>query len=154
LLAGFYQGVVAGEIAEAMRVMLTDAEFGQQQLGALVYEDPTIFSAENIGLYLQPLLQSEKRLAQFRKLADWATNRAQVVAVAAPLGASTIPSQVIWGDGDVVFDTEPSLAWLRAHLGGLQQITILPRGKLFFPEEHPLRTASLLAQFWAINAAR
>jgi pimeloyl-ACP methyl ester carboxylesterase len=151
LLAGFYKSVVAGEIAEAMRVMLTNAEFGQQQLGILVYEDPAAFTAENIQLYLEPIVASEKRRAQFKRLADWSTNRSQLVAVRDALKASTIRSQVIWGDGDVVFDTRPSLEHFRAHLGGLEQITILPGAKLFFPEEHPQRLASLISQFWALN---
>lgn len=154
LLKGFYQSVVAGEITEAMRVMLTDTPFAQQQLGALVYEDVSVFSTANIGLYLGPLLSSERRVAQFKQLADWSTHRAQLTAVAAKLRASKIPSQVIWGDGDVVFDTQPSLAWLRENLGGLQQISVIPRGKLFFVEEHPQRFASLLAGFWALNRSR
>lgn len=152
LLTGFYKAVVAGDITAAMRVMLTDTAFGQQQLGALVYENVATFSSENIQLYLEPLLASEKRIEQFKKLADWSTNRSQLVAVTAKLEASTIPSQVIWGDGDVVFDTAPSLAWLRAHLGGLQQITVIPKAKLFFPEEHPKRVASILSQFWTMTA--
>ncbi|TDU31789.1 pimeloyl-ACP methyl ester carboxylesterase [Panacagrimonas perspica] len=152
LLTGFYKAVVAGDITAAMRVMLTDTAFGQQQLGALVYENVATFSTGNIQLYLEPLLASEKRIEQFKKLADWATNRSQLMAAAPQLKASKIPSQVIWGDGDVVFDTAPSLAWLRENLGGLQQISVIPGGKLFFPEEHPERVASILAQFWTMAA--
>jgi pimeloyl-ACP methyl ester carboxylesterase len=152
LLTGFYKAVVAGDISAAMRVMLTDTAFGQQQLGALVYENVATFSTGNIQLYLEPLLASEKRIEQFKKLADWAGNRSQLMAVAPQLKASKIPSQVIWGDGDVVFDTAPSLAWLREHLGGLQQITVIPGAKLFFPEEHAARMASMLLQFWSMTA--
>lgn len=154
LLTGFYKSVAAGEIAEAMRVMLTDTTFAQQQLGALVYEDTGTFNTQSIQLYLEPLLSSDKRLIQFKQLADWETNRSQLMAVAPQLKASTLPSQVIWGDGDVVFDTDPSLAWLRANLGGLQQVTVIPRAKLFFPEEHPQPVASALARFWTMNGDR
>ncbi|MGH8516170.1 MAG: alpha/beta fold hydrolase [Panacagrimonas sp.] len=150
LLNGFYQSVVAGAITEAMRAMLTNTEFGQQQLGVLVYEDPAVFSSQSIQLYLQPLLASDKRVAQFKQLADWATNRSQLIGVTDRLKASTIPAQVIWGDGDVVFDTDVSLSWLRRNLGGLEQITTIPRAKLFFPEEHPRKTASLISQFWTM----
>jgi pimeloyl-ACP methyl ester carboxylesterase len=153
LLKGFYEAVVEGPIIEAMRVMLTDATFGQEQLGGLVYEDPKMFSAENIALYLTPILASAGRIGQFRKLADWSTHRAQLAGVSERLNTSAIPAQVIWGDGDVVFDTGPSVQWLRANLGGLRQITTIPRAKLFFPEEHPQRTASLLSQFWSTLAA-
>ncbi len=151
LLTGFYQSVVAGQIIEAMRVMLSDAAFGQQQLGALVYEDPAIFSADNIALYLKPLLESDRRIAQFEQLADWQTNRAQLVDVAGALRALEVPTQVLWGDGDGVFDTEPSLVWLRENLGGLRQIVRIPGAKLFFAEEHAPHVASLLTQFWDLN---
>lgn len=154
LLEGFYAAVVAGGITEAMRAMLTDTELAQDQLGALVYEDPATFSEAAIGLCLKPLLASDVRIEQFKRLADWKTHRAQLVAVGERLKASRIPAQVIWGDGDVVFDTQPSLAWLRGNLGGLQQITTIPDAKLFFPEEHPRRTASLIAQFWSVLASR
>jgi pimeloyl-ACP methyl ester carboxylesterase len=153
LLKGFYQAVVEGPIIEAMRVMRTDAAFGQEQLGSLVYENPKTFSAENIELYLAPILASATRIEQFRKLADWRTHRAQLLGVSERLNASTVPTQVIWGDGDLVFDTGPSVKWLRENLGGLQQITTIPRARLFFPEEHPQRTASLLSQFWSTLAA-
>jgi pimeloyl-ACP methyl ester carboxylesterase len=151
LLKGFYKSVVEGAITEAMRVMLTNAQFGQEQLGALVYENPAVFTSENIKLYLEPILASAKRIGQFKKLADWNTNRAQLVTAGQKLKSSRIPAQVIWGDGDVVFDTEPSLGWLRQNVGGLQQIAIIPGAKLFFPEEHPKRTAALLAQFWSLQ---
>ena len=149
LLEGFYAAVVAGGITEAMRAMLTDTKLAQEQLGALVYEDPSTFSESSIELYLRPLLASTGRVEQFKRLADWKTNRAQLAAVSAGLKASDVPAQVIWGDGDVVFDTQPSLAWLRGNLGGLRQITTIPGAKLFFPEEHPQRTASLISQFWS-----
>lgn len=149
LLEGFYAAVDAGGITEGMRAMLTDTRLGQEQLGALVYEDPATFSEAAIQLYLKPLLASETRIEQFKRLADWKTHRAQLVAVGDRLKTSRIPAQVIWGDGDGVFDTQPSLAWLRGNLGGLRQITTIPDAKLFFPEEHPRRTASLISQFWA-----
>ena len=68
--------------------------------------------------------------------------------IAPRLKASTIPTQVIWGDGDVV-DAQPSLDWLRSNLGGLRKVTVVPRAKLFFPEEHPRLMTVLLSEFWS-----
>lgn len=148
LLAGFYQSVVAGDITAAMKVMVGNAEFGQQQLGILVYEDAKTFSAESIAVYLEPLLASEKRIDQFKRLADWATHRSQLMDIAPRLAVSIIPAQVVWGDGDVVFDTAPSLDWLRRNLGGLRRSTIVSGAKLFFPEEHAGKLATRLLDFW------
>jgi pimeloyl-ACP methyl ester carboxylesterase len=151
LLAGFYEGVRAGVVPQAMKQMLRDVKLAREQLAALVYEDAEIFTPEIVELYLAPCVASEARIALFQKLSDWQTNRGQLMNVAAKLRASTVPAMVVWGDGDVVFDTEPSLAWFRENLGGLQKTTILPRGKLFFPEEHPRATSVLLREFWVEN---
>ena len=151
LLAGFYEGVRAGVVPQAMKQMLGDVKLAREQLAALVYEDAEIFTPEIVELYLAPCVASEARIALFQKLSDWQTNRGQLMNVAAKLRASTVPAMVVWGDGDVVFDTEPSLAWFRENLGGLQKTTILPRGKLFFPEEHPRATSVLLREFWVEN---
>jgi haloalkane dehalogenase len=148
LLAGFYQGVEAGVVPQAMQKMLGDVALAREQLGALVYEDAGVFTPDAVQVYLAPIVASNERIAQFQKLSDWRTNRAQLVEIAPKLEASKIPTQVIWGDGDVVFDTKPSLDWLRANLGGLQKVTVVPRAKLFFPEEHPRLVSVLLNEFW------
>jgi haloalkane dehalogenase len=151
LLTGFYEGVRAGVVPQAMKQMLGDLKLAREQLAALVYEDPAMFTPEIVELYLGPCVASEARIALFQKLSDWQTNRRQLMEVAAKLRGSRIPTQVVWGDGDVVFDTEPSLAWLRANLGGVEKVTIVPRAKLFFPEEHPRTASVLIREFWAQN---
>jgi pimeloyl-ACP methyl ester carboxylesterase len=65
------------------------------------------------------------------------------------LRAAKIPSQVIWGEADPVFDAAPSLDWLRASLGNLKKVTQVPRAKLFFPEEHPRLMSVMLTEFWS-----
>jgi haloalkane dehalogenase len=148
LLTGFYHGVAAGVIPQAFTQMLSDNTLAQQQLGALVYENAGVFSPESVSVYLTPLVASEDRIKRFQQLSDWQTNRAQLMAIAPRLRASQIPAQIIWGEADPVFDTEPSLTWLQAHLGGLKKVTRVPRAKLFFPEEHPRLVSVLLNEFW------
>jgi len=148
LLAGFYEGVAAGVIPGALKQMLGDLPLAHQQLGALVYEDAAVLSADSVQVYLSPIVSSEERIRLFQELCDWKTNRAQLMEVAPALKASKAPAQIVWGDADVVFDTEPSLEWLRANLGGLTKTTIVPRGKLFFPEEHPRVASAALRDFW------
>jgi len=149
LLKGFYAGVVAGIVPQGMKQMIGDEKLAQAQLGALVYEDAAaMFPAESVKLYLEPIVSSEKRIAELQQLADWQTNRSQIVASAAKLRDSKIPVRVLWGDGDVVFDTKPSVDWLRANLGGLRKLTIVPGGMLFWPEEHPRLASVLIREFW------
>jgi pimeloyl-ACP methyl ester carboxylesterase len=149
LLAGFYQGVEAGIVPQGMKQMLGDVALARRQLGALVYEDAEFFTPERIELYLAPIVASAERIRLLQELSDWKTNRRQLIEIAPQLKASTIPAQVVWGDGDVVFDAQPSLEWLRSNLGGLRKVTVVPRAKLFFPEEHPRLMSVLLSEFWS-----
>jgi hypothetical protein len=133
---------------EGLKAMLGDVALARRELGALVYEDPEhAFTAETVEISLAPIVASPERIRLFQELCDWRTNRAAIVSAAPALRASTIPAQVLWGHG--VFDAEPSLEWLGRNLGGLRKTTIVPRGKLFFPEEHPRLVAVMLAEFWA-----
>jgi pimeloyl-ACP methyl ester carboxylesterase len=148
LLTGFYQGVASGAVPQLMKKMLSDITLARQQLGALVYEDAEVFTPETVQVYLAPIVASDDRIKQFQKLSDWQKNRAQLMEIAPQLQASKIPTQIIWGDADPVFDVVPSLDWLRANLGGLKKVTMVPRAKLFFPEEHPQLMSVLLTEFW------
>ena len=149
LLAGFYEGVAAGVIPQARKQMLDDVKLAREQLGALVYEDAgRMFTPDVIQLYLAPVVESPERIERFQQLCDWKKNRPQLMEAAAKLKTSKIPTQVAWGDADPVFDVAPSIEWLRANLGGLMKVTIVPRGMLFFPEEHPRAMSVLLEEFW------
>ena len=149
LLAGFYQGVEAGIVPQGMKQMLGDVALARRQLGALVYEEAEFLTPERVDLYLAPIVASAERIRLLQELSDWKTNRRQLMEIAPRLKASTIPAHVVWGDGDVVFDTQPSLDWLRSNLGGLRKVTVVPRAKLFFPEEHPRLMSVLLSEFWS-----
>jgi pimeloyl-ACP methyl ester carboxylesterase len=148
LLTGFYQGVESGAVPQLMKKMLSDITLARQQLGALVYEDAETFTPETVQIYLAPIVASDDRIKQFQQLSDWKKNRAQIMEIAPKLRTSRIPTQIIWGEADPVFDAEPSLNWLQVNLGGLKKTTRVPRAKLFFPEEHPRLVSVLLNEFW------
>lgn len=149
LLTGFYEGVASGVVPQLMKKMLTDITLARQQLAALVYENVELFTPEIVQLYLAPIVASDNRINQFQQLSDWRKNRTQLMAVAPQLQTARIPTQIIWGEADPVFDVEPSLNWLQKHLGGLRKVTRVPGAKLFFPEEHPRLVSVLLTEFWA-----
>jgi haloalkane dehalogenase len=150
LLANFYEGVAQGAVPQGMRMMLDDVRLAREQLGALVYEDAErAFTPDVVRLYLEPVVASPERVRLFQELCDWKRNRPQILEIAPELRASKIPAQVVWGDADVAFDAAPSVEWLRSNLGSLRKVTIVPRAKLFFPEEHPRLVTVLLREFWA-----
>lgn len=147
MLTQFYQGVAAGMVAQGFKAMLTDANLARQQLGS-VYESTDILTPELVQLYIGPLVSSDVRVAQLAKFSDWQKNRTQLVEQQPRLHASKIPAQLIWGEADTAFDAEASVRWLRENLGGCTKVTMVPRAKLFFPEEHPRLVSVLLREFW------
>lgn len=149
LLKGFYAGVASGAVPQALKQMLSDIALARQQLGALVYEDAAVFTLEAVQVYLAPIVSSDDCIKQFQQLCDWKKNRPQLMESAPKLRASQIPTQIIWGDADPVFDRESSLKWLKTNLGGLKKVTMVPRAKLFFPEEHPRLMSVWLNEFWS-----
>lgn len=149
LLKGFYDGVADGSVLALLHAMLGDVALGQAHLGRLVYAEPTTLSAETIAACIAPLVASSAREALFRRLCRWEESRRQLIDGAPALRASRVPARIAWGLADVVFDAEPSLAWLAHNLGGLTEITRVPGGMLFFPEEQPRLLSEILASFWA-----
>lgn len=149
LLRGFYEGVAAGVVIDGFKQMLTDPALAAEQLGALVYEQPSFFNAERVETYLRPIVESDDRIRSFQALCDWHTNRAQLMAAATKLRHSTIPAQLVWGDDDEIFDGEPSVEWFKSHLGSLEKVTRVQGAKLFFPEERPELVSLELRGFWA-----
>jgi len=148
MLTQFYKGVETGLFAQGMKAMLNDIGLARGQMG-MVYENPEAITPELLQLYFEPILSSEARIAQLARFSDWNRSRTQLMDAAPALRESKAPAQVIWGDADSVFDTASSIEWLRANMGGLRKITIVPRAKLFFPEEHPRLVSVMLREFWS-----
>jgi pimeloyl-ACP methyl ester carboxylesterase len=147
MLTQFYQGVESGLFMQSMKAMLEKVELARGTL-AIAYENTQTVTPEMVRLYFEPVVTGENRAAQLGQFAQWSRNRDQMVAMAPRLKESKIPSQVVWGDADTAFDMETSLRWLRSNLGGLEKVTVIPRAKLFFPEEHPRLMSVMLREFW------
>ena len=151
LLKRFYAGVADGSVTGLFRSALGEPALAVEHLGALVYENAGFFDEGRVQRYLAPIVENDERITMFGRLCDWRPSREQIMRASGALRASNIPAQVIWGTGDVVFDAEPSLQWLGENLGGLRRMVRVPRGKLFFPEEHPRVVSTLLAEFWGAS---
>jgi pimeloyl-ACP methyl ester carboxylesterase len=148
LLQGFYAGVKSGAVPSLMQTMLTDLELARAQLGALIYEDAATLTAATVQIYIAPIVASAERIQAFISLCDWETSRRQLIDCAPLLRANKVPTRIIWGMADVVFDAGPSLDWLENNFGNIVKISRAPGAKLFFPEERPQYVSGLLAEFW------
>ncbi len=130
----------------ALRGALNDPATARQAFGT-VYEDPSRIPDEAFRVYLEPLLSSDDRSANARRFARADSNRAQLIAMAPKLKQFKVPTQIIWGDGDAFFELT-SIDWLRQNIPGVRKVTVVPRGRLFFPEEHAKLLSVLLSEFW------
>jgi len=144
LLDAFESGVALA----GLKMMLADITVARQQF-ASAYENPASITEESVKTYLEPLLNGE---SQAKTGYGWRANREQLVSIAPKLNANKIPVQVVWAEADTAFDREASIGWLRENLGGLKMTTLVPRAKLFFPEEHPKLVSVLLREFWKYAA--
>lgn len=148
LLKSFYDGLASGEFGESVGAMIKDPNLAISTLAPLVYENASRFDAETVDVCLTPLTSSAERRAFFQSLADWSTNRAQLMDARKGLETLAAPTQIIWGMEDPVFEADTSIAWLEEHLSNHSRTVRLETKKLFFPHEIPDQFASLLREFW------
>jgi pimeloyl-ACP methyl ester carboxylesterase len=126
--------------------MLQDLSIARRSFST-AYENAEVIPDEAFRTYLEPVLATEEAIAKMVRFAgECERDRAQIKSVAPQLRSLRVPAQVKWGDADAFFDIK-SVDWLRENIPGLKSI-IVPRARLFFPEEHPRLMSVLLRQFW------
>jgi haloalkane dehalogenase len=148
MLEPFFAALASGAAIQGIKAMVSNPEIVHAQLGPTYENVAAVLTPEVIKLYFGPLAETDQRSAQLQKFGDAKRNMAQLVAAGQKLRESKFPAQVIWGDADTAFDKEKSLDWLRKNIGGMRKVTLVPRAKLFWPEEHPRLLTVLLREFW------
>ncbi len=142
---------------EAFRPVVQMAEQGQ--FGAALQAtrgDPSIFApayerpeelAEALGVYLDPILSSPERSANLERYITSMDNR-QTTSIQPQLEKLDVPTLVAWGLGDVYF-AEEWADWLARTIPGVRRVEKIPNAKLFFPEERPFETCTLIRRHWS-----
>jgi haloalkane dehalogenase len=148
MLQQFYGALKAGMVGEMLKAAAHDPSIAQTQL-ASAFEYPENLTGEVLSVYFAPFADSETRREQVKGFAEFDRNRDQLIAAAPGLRASKVPAQVLWGEGDTAFDAPASIEWFKANLGGLKKVTLVPKAKVFWPEEHPRLLTVLLKEFWS-----
>jgi pimeloyl-ACP methyl ester carboxylesterase len=117
-------------------------------LGGLTFTRPQELSDETLDIYLGPLVGSARRKAEIDAYAV-ALEPNPLLGVEAELKRSPIPTRIVWGMADRIFD--PAGA---DHLAGLfpksQGVRKIPEAKLFWPEEYPDLIAEEARRLWRI----
>jgi pimeloyl-ACP methyl ester carboxylesterase len=132
-------------IVAGLNAMLQTPALARQGL-ASVYEDATRIPDEAFKTYLEPVLSSEARSNSLRRFLNLG-NLKVLTPIAPQLRELKVPTLIAWGEADTAFDLK-SVDWLRSNIGGVRRVVMVPRGKLFFPEEHPKLMSVLLNEFW------
>jgi haloalkane dehalogenase len=148
MIEPFFAALASGVAIQGLKAVVSNPEIAHAQLGPTYENAAAVLTPEVIKLYFGPLTENDQRSAQLQKFGDAKRNMAQLVEAGQKLRESKFPAQVIWGDADTAFDKEKSLDWLRKNIGGMRKVTLVPRAKLFWPEEHPRLLSVLLREFW------
>jgi pimeloyl-ACP methyl ester carboxylesterase len=117
-----------------------------RQAFASVYEDAERIPDEAFKTYFEPLVSSEARSDSVRRFLSLG-NLEVLKSIAPQLRELKVPTLIVWGEADTTFDLK-SPEWLKDNIGGVRRLIMVPRGKLFFPEEHPKLMSVLLQEFW------
>jgi pimeloyl-ACP methyl ester carboxylesterase len=132
-------------IVIGMKTML-DAPAVARQAFASVYENAERIPDEAFKTYFEPLLSSDERSNNMRRFLNLG-NLKVLTSIAPQLRELKVPTLIVWGEADTAFDLK-SPEWLKNNIGGVKRLIMVPRAKLFFPEEHPKLISVLLQEFW------
>jgi haloalkane dehalogenase len=117
-------------------------------LGGAAYMNPESLTDEAIDCYFTPLLSSPLRKAQFNQYAV-ALEPNPLVAIEPALKRSAVPTRIVWGTNDDLFDVSWA-RWLDRTLPQSRGVRLVEGGKLFFPEEVPDLIAAEARQLWGV----
>jgi haloalkane dehalogenase len=117
---------------------------GTTGLGGMTYTNPANLTNDAIEIYLGPLVRAPDRTHAFTLALD----RNVLAGIEPALRRFTGPSGVLWGSGDPIFSAE-SPAYLARTLGNCRRVRIVPKARLFFPEEYPALVANEARRLWA-----
>jgi haloalkane dehalogenase len=132
-------------IVMGIKTMLNAPAVARQAF-ASVYEDAERIPDEAFKTYFEPLVSSEERGNSMRRFLSLG-NLKVLTSIAPQLRELKVPTLIVWGEADTAFDLK-SPEWLKNNIGGVRRLIMVPRAKLFFPEEHPKLMSVLLQEFW------
>jgi haloalkane dehalogenase len=149
----FIENAKTGRAADDwLAPQLADKSVARSDEGCgLFYTNPANFTDEAIEYYYSPLLGTSLRKAQFNEYAA-AFLPNPLLAIEAALKQCSIPTRMVWGTSDFLFDVSWA-HWLDRILPVSRGICFVEGAKLFFPEERPELIAEEARGLWLGLAA-
>ena len=115
-------------------------------IGGLCYANPAHPTDEALEMYFGPLLDSAERKAALHRYAV-ALGRNALLGIQPAQRRSRVPTRIVWGIGDTIFDTS-NADYLHRSFGNSRGVRRLPGAKLFWPEERPDIIAAQARILW------
>jgi haloalkane dehalogenase len=117
-----------------------------QGLGGLCYADPTHPTDEALQMYFGPLIESVVRQSDLHRY-TLALERNALLGIQALQRRSPIPTRIVWGVADTIFDAA-NADYLDRSFGASRGVRRLEHAKLFWPEERPDIVAAQARILW------
>lgn len=118
----------------------------EKGIGGLCYANPAHPTDDALRVYFGAAVESAERKAALHAYAV-ALEHNVLAGIAPALRASSIPTRVVWGTDDTIFDSA-NAAYLERSLGRSRGVRRLAGAKLFWPEERPDIIAAQARMLW------
>ena len=115
-------------------------------LGGLCYADAAHPTDEALHMYFGPVVDSAQRAAALHRYAI-ALERNSLAGIAPALQRCRIPTRIVWGMDDTIFDVA-NADYLDRIFGNSHGVRRLAGAKLFWPEERPDIIAAQARILW------
>ncbi|UMR29996.1 alpha/beta hydrolase [Massilia sp. MB5] len=138
----------AGTLADDTAKWLSDPALARATFGAAVFHDPSRFTKKTIAYYVEPLVSSPLRRAQYHAF-HVALDPNPLTGIESVLRRSRIPVRMVWGASDTIFPLADA-EYLHRIFPRSQGIRRIPEGKLFFQEEFPGIIAEEARRLWQL----
>lgn len=118
----------------------------ERGIGGLCYADRSQPTDEALRMYFGPPAHSPALKASLHRYAV-ALERNALADIAPALRASRVPTRIVWGMADGIFDAA-NADFLDRHFGNSHGVRRLPDARLFWPEERPDLIAAQARILW------
>jgi pimeloyl-ACP methyl ester carboxylesterase len=136
----------AGLLAPISRRLLRDPGRARTRMYGVGYQDVERLPMEVACAWLEPLLGTPAAAREFQR---WiaSLHARDLLAVEPALRRLTVPTQIVWGTGDVFFSRRWAY-WLRETIPGATEVVEVPGARLFFPDERAGELVTALRRHW------
>ncbi len=136
-----------GALAPTAPALLADLDAARTALLGSSLEDARAVPLDVVASFLEPVIGTEERARRFEQLLV-ALRPEDLLAVEPELRRLRVPTLVVWGTGDVMFDVSWAY-WLRDTIPGVTDVVELDGARLLFPLERADELARHLRRHWA-----